>query len=313
MKRFAVMLGLGGALLLCGFNASVRPVHVDGRRCVSLADAARMHNWQMEIAPDGRSVTVSGIRGEMKLVHNSAVGIFYDVRLALSGKVLRQPDGMWVMGEDDLWKTLKPLLKQRPLPPTPVRRIVIDAGHGGRDPGAVREGVEEKSINLRLATRLVPLLEARGFEVILTREDDRALSLDARADKVRAENGDLFLSIHQNAAANTGAQGLEVYFFPDARYAVPAMHLAHAILSSVLIRTGGLGTAEDRGIKRAGFRVLRKADCPAVLLECGFLSNEQERMKLMQDAYLDKLAEGIATGFEAYRILLGPQDKEGEE
>ena len=301
-----MVLWIVGALLLCGFNASVRPQMVDGCRYVVLEDAARAHDYRVTYAPDGKSVTVSGSRFSICFFPNSAVARLEKVRFALAGKVLRRPDGVWLIRDDDWRDTLIPLLAAMPLPPTPIRRVVIDAGHGGHDPGAVRDGVEEKKVNLKLAERLVPLREERNFKVVLTRSGDTALPLDARADRVRLENGDIFLSIHQNAAVNPEATGIEIFYAPSNRYAAASMQLAQAVLFCILLRNDGLGTAMDRGVKRAGFRVLRKADCPAVLLECGFLSNVRDRGQLTQDAYLDQLAESVAVGLEAYRSLLHP-------
>ena len=302
-------------MLLCGFNASVRPVMVENRRCVVLADAARANGWLMKEAADGRSVTVFVEHMAVKLVHDSAAAAIVDsVRLAMLGKVLRLPDGAWVIGEDDFLKTLKPLLAIQQVPMTPVRRVVIDPGHGGHDPGAVRDGVLEKELNLRLATRVADLLKEAGFTVILTRNGDQFVSLDDRADRVRQENGDIFLSFHQNASSNPAASGVEIFFAPQNRYAQASMHLAHVIQLGIIGRNGGLGTPMDRGIKRAGFRVLRKADCPAILLECGFISNVQDREKLVQEEYLNALAETIATGVAIYgKMAMPPEDESAKE
>ena len=306
-KAVKMVVICGAAMLLCGFNASVRPVMVDNRRCVVLADAVRANGWRMEAASDGRSVTVAEKHIAVKMLHDSAAATIVDsVRLAMLGKVLRLPNGEWVIGEDDLHKTLKPLLALHQVPRTPVRRIVIDPGHGGHDPGAVQDGIREKDLNLRLAERLAQLLEKAGFRAILTRTGDVFVSLDDRADTVRRENGDILLSIHQNSSNNVNAAGVEVFFAPQNRYAKASMHLAHVVQLGIMIKNSGLATPADRGIKRAGFRVLRKADCPAILLECGFISNAQEREKLMQDAYLDRLAETIVTGVVIYSRMADP-------
>ena len=316
IRRSVEMLICCGTLLLfCGFNASVRPVMVDGRRCVVLTDAARADGWQADPAPDGRTITVSREHIAVKLVHNSAAATIVDsVRLAMLGKVLQLPDGVWVIGEEDWHKTLRPLLAVPQIPLTPVRRVVIDPGHGGHDSGAVRDGVREKDLNLRLAKRVADLLKDAGFTVILTRDGDQFISLDDRADRVRQENGDILLSLHQNASTNTAASGVEVFFAPGTRYAKASMHLAHVIQLGIMDRNGGLGTSMDRGIKRAGFRVLRKADCPAILLECGFISNVQDREKLVQEEYLNSLAETIATGVAVYgKMAMPPEDESAKE
>ncbi len=314
MHRIAAMItGICCCFLLCGFNGSIRPVTVDGRRYVNLEDAAKAKGWKLIYAPEGNSVAVSGGRFSLKLVHNSAAATLARVRLALAEKVFRQPDGSWIVSDEDFRHTLQPVLFPDLLLSSPVRRVVIDAGHGGTDPGAVRCGVLEKSLNMRLVNFLVPKLEAMGLKVVLTRSGDTAVSLDARADRVRTENGDIFLSIHQNASANPKATGVEIFFAPGTRYAAQSMLLGHAILYSVLGSADGYGTAMDRGIKRAGFRVIRKADCPAVLLECGFLSNDIDREKLMQDDYLQKMADCIAGGIDCYMMWRRQAGKEASQ
>ena len=147
----------------------------------------------------------------------------------------------------------------------------------------------------------------------MTRQRDSAVSLDARADRVRTRNADLYVSIHQNAAANEKAFGMEIYFSPKNRYADASLRLAHAVQFHTLAGLGARREDEyDRGIKRANFRVLRLADCPAVLLECGFISNAKDRERMTDELFLNELAQGIADGIAAYADRRS-ENENGEE
>ncbi|MEO0073529.1 MAG: N-acetylmuramoyl-L-alanine amidase [candidate division WOR-3 bacterium] len=224
-----------------------------------------------------------------------------------------------------------------PKPARRVSRVLLDPGHGGRDPGAVgRLGTEEKRLVLDIASRLKRRLESEGIQVNLTRECDTFVSL---AERVRLANGagfDFFVSIHVNAAPNRKACGLETYFLSEARTdwerAVAARENASfepELMSSPQIRDQlGLILADlaqneflfesselaghiqeatlratrmnDRGVKQAGFYVLRGCFMPAVLVECGFVSNRSEEKLLRRGEFREKLAKGIADGCLAF-------------
>jgi N-acetylmuramoyl-L-alanine amidase len=219
-----------------------------------------------------------------------------------------------------------------------IRRIVIDPGHGGKDPGAVGpHGVEEKTMNLALAEKLAELLRDRfHYEVILTRLDDTFIPLEGRAALANRQNADLFISIHCNASLSSKLKGFEVYFlserasdphadavarFENAPLALegkpaPSPRQVAAVLRS-LVKTANineasaLGSLIDRhvgeklsepslGVKQAAFYVLRGADMPAVLVETAFLTNAQEERLLKSEAFQNRFAEGIAAGVVAY-------------
>ena len=301
MKRSVRVLWLCGILCCCGFNASVRPFDEGGRRCVAAEDAARARGWRMTVAPEGAVMTLESRGFAVRLQSGSAAAQVNGIRFALLGPVVRRDPGLWLIGRADLEQSLSPFLDGGAIPPTPVKRIVIDPGHGGSDPGAERAGIQEKTVNLAVASRLAALLEQKGLEVVMTRTGDESRSLASRADRVRIDNADLYISIHQNSAKNTRAAGMEVYFSAKNRYAKASLRLAYEVQRSALEQLGAKpGNAYDRGIKRADFRVTRSADCPAILLECAFISNASDRALMTLDAYLDELAHGIADGIEAY-------------
>jgi N-acetylmuramoyl-L-alanine amidase CwlD len=172
--------------------------------------------------------------------------------------------------------------------------VVVDAGHGGSDPGAIYEGVNEKDVNLAIAQRVADLLQAQGYQVLMTRDSDTAVGLYTRAEIANEAGADLFVSIHANAANNAPEfAGIYTYYHPSSRRGA---RLAQAIQTPVCAQTG----AVDRGIASANYVVLRETDMCAVLVETGFMSNSAELRQLLTSAYQEKLAAGIVEGIEAY-------------
>lgn len=181
--------------------------------------------------------------------------------------------------------------------------IVLDAGHGGKDSGAVAEDkTTEKSLTLRLAPRVESLLRQRGYNVIMTRTTDEFIALSERAAIANRNNADIFVSIHFNSAGSSSAYGIEVLYASENDVdrkinAGDQTRLAREVLNGVLKETG----ANSRGIKnRPELAVLRRTNMTACLIEGGFMSNPDELEKIKSDSYLDKLAIGIVNGIESY-------------
>jgi N-acetylmuramoyl-L-alanine amidase len=217
-----------------------------------------------------------------------------------------------------------------------VRRVVIDPGHGGTDPGAIgRTGATEKQLTLELSKMLAGRLRAAGYEVLLTREDDRTISLQERTDFANRVDADLFLSVHINSARNRNLRGFETYYLdlandPAARetaarenasgqggsmadlgatlqhivnneFRGASSELAASIQDSLVMHVSkSYQTVHDLGVKTAPFSVLVGAKMPAVLIETSFVSNEQEEGWLKTTAYRSQLAEAIEIGLQAY-------------
>ncbi len=217
----------------------------------------------------------------------------------------------------------------------PIRRIVVDAGHGGHDPGAIGPSrLREKDVTLAMARRLAAKLRGYGFEVVLTRSDDRFLALEERTALANTHKGDLFVSVHANANPRRSWNGVETYFLnvTDDRYArrlaarengvdlsVPSdlariltdldakasadasQRLAHQVQREVC---GGVrarvGDVRDLGVKNALFYVLLGARMPAVLVETGFISNRAEEKRLASPRYQDEVAAGIARAVRSF-------------
>ena len=183
-----------------------------------------------------------------------------------------------------------------------VRVVVIDAGHGGKFPGANYAGIREKDLTLKVALKLGKLIEEGmpGVKVVYTRKTDTELGetlladLQKRADIANAVEADIFVSIHSNAAENRPEfQGIYTYYHPSS---ARGARLAQAIQTPLCQLTGGI----DRGIKDADFVVLRETEMCAVLVEMGFMTNSEELGKLITGSYQDKLAAGIAEGIVSY-------------
>jgi N-acetylmuramoyl-L-alanine amidase len=198
---------------------------------------------------------------------------------------------------------IRPLLNtaapQKPtVTPSPRRAtagvVIVDAGHGGHDPGTISAtGIQEKNINLRVAAKVARLLEQRGIGVVMTRWQDQFIELEERSAIANRRGADLFVSIHADSAPSRSAQGFTVYVATAA--SAGAYRAAHAI-NQAMERTD----MNNRGIREEDYRVLVNTECPAALIELGYLSNSEDAAHLADDSFRDRLAEAIADGIEAY-------------
>ena len=150
-------------------------------------------------------------------------------------------------------------------------KVFIDAGHGGKDNGSSHNGYLEDVLNLQIAQKLKNKLINEGFEVEMSRNNDTYLSLSDRTIKSNNSDANIFISIHQNAASTTSANGIETYYLGDKN-----KKLANAIHKSIINSTN----ANDRNVREANFQVLRDNKKTSILLECGFISNPSEAYKL---------------------------------
>ena len=166
--------------------------------------------------------------------------------------------------------------------------VVIDAGHGGYDRGGIPgQRVSEKDMTLDVARRLKSVLAASGYRVVMTRDSDVFVPLGTRTAIANSNRNAIFVSVHFNSATRRGASGIETYF-----YSRDSLALASAIHHYVV----GGAPSGSRGVRRRGYFVLRKTSIPAVLVECGFLTNPTEAGYAQNASYRQKLAEEIAAG-----------------
>ena len=164
--------------------------------------------------------------------------------------------------------------------------VVVDAGHGGKDNGAYRKfGGAEKIATLDVANRLARKLRASDMKVVMTRSTDVFIPLEQRVAIENAQNNSIFVSVHFNDSRRRGIHGFETYYhFPN------SIDLANRIQARLMT----IPHSANRGVHRANFRVLRLAKYPAVLVECGFLSNRLEGGEARDSEYREELANKIA-------------------
>jgi N-acetylmuramoyl-L-alanine amidase len=176
--------------------------------------------------------------------------------------------------------------------PAGAKTVVLDAGHGGHDRGGVPgDPYPEKVYTLDVAQRVRARLQEAGYRVIMTRGDDTFIGLGQRCATANSQSGAIFVSVHFNSAPREGADGIETYY-----YSGKSAGLAAAIHAR-LVRAAG---TEDRHVRTRGYYVLRNNRLPAVLCECGFLTNGIEGRRIATSAvHRQRLADAIADGIMA--------------
>ena len=217
-----------------------------------------------------------------------------------------------------------------------VKKIIIDPGHGGKDPGAMAFGMKEKNIVLDIAKKLAPLLKKElRCEVLLTRNQDVFIPLEERTAIANTQNADLFISLHINAHPSAKVRGLETYYLNlttnaeamrvAARENATSTHqmsdlqdilsdimknskinessrLAEQVHNSILseAQNNGYADIKNLGVKQAPFYVLIGAEMPAILIEIAFISNEQDARNLQDPGFVTMLTQEIADGIRTY-------------
>ncbi len=224
-----------------------------------------------------------------------------------------------------------------------VRTVVIDPGHGGKDPGAVGHGgMFEKVVNLKLAKLLKRRLEARSFRVFMTRDDDRFVDLEERTAIAESAGGDVFVSIHANASRRRSTRGIEIYYLDEnherhsievaarengiqprhvdglqrtlaklrvSEASVHSKKLAEIVHHDVITGLDSVYRGSpDLGVKRGPFYVLFMSSMPSILVETGFLTNKRDASLLRSERYLDTFAAQIAAGLGHYRNSVSKTD-----
>jgi len=282
-----------------------------------------------------KEIAPSGLVASATLKNNSnktTIDLKFTKDVTVTSKAI--PNGVEVSFKS---KGTTPVVTQKPVNKKMV--IVIDAGHGGKDPGAIgrKYGTHEADVALDTSKRLKKLLEAQGHTVYMTRTTDKYVPLQSRTKFANAKKADLFISIHYNANNSTSPSGFETYFLGSHRleYAKNVALRENAslkydigenaydpdaifndIIATLLTNrfqreseelAGFIQNAsaaktgfKNRGLNQAGFYVLKGCSMPAVLVEGGFLSNSTEEGKIRQGSYRQKVAEGIASGVRKY-------------
>ena len=303
---------------------------------VSLADVAARLGLKLGWVKRGKIASLAGSGARAEIEADSREATINGLRVFLGDKA-EELRGQLYVSRIDFERCLTPMLRpgRGTVALPPPKTIVLDPGHGGNDPGKINEKlkVNEKTFTLDVAVRVKKLLEAAGWRVVLTRDDDDALDADKQKDLAKraavanAKRADLFVSIHFNALdRDTRTSGVEIFnFAPANQHAAewwstlskndphfektdqPVNRFDHwsVVLSQAIHRrfVTDLKTF-DRGKKLAHWGVLRPLNCPGVLVECGFLTSDVEARKIATAVYRQQIAQAIAAGLRDYRSTL---------
>jgi len=295
-------------------------IKVNGRDFLSLDNIAKFYGFPNPLV-DGKDIKLRSDKNELQFRVDSREMLLNGVRNWLSFPVFVH-DGKFLVSRIDLAKTLEPQLRPNMIKNLGrVQTIVLDPGHGGFDKGAISGYGYEKDYALDLARLLRPLLQAKGFRVIMTRESDVFVPLEVRAQIANATHDSVFVSLHFNATDHDPmATGFEIYSLTPR--GAPSTYEDWLTQMSINIQNGTEADAAsvelssciyhslighigefDRGIKRARFAVLRLTKIPAVLVESGFLTERGESRLIANPEWRKRLADAICTGIDNFRTL----------
>jgi N-acetylmuramoyl-L-alanine amidase len=298
-------------------------IKYDGRDYVPVEDLARFYSFtKADYAND--TVNLQGATLRMQGTANGRELYLNGLKFILSFPIVKV-DNRILMSRMDLSKLVEPVLRPARIQTAPVRTVVLDAGHGGYDQGAFSMLGNEKDFALDVVERARDLLTKAGFNVRLTRSADVFVPLEARAAFANRQSNAVFVSVHFNAGAREDAGGVETYSL--APRGVPSTNnanlsfadfqpcigntrdpeniaLATAMHTALITKLG----VSDRGIKRARFIVLRDCNIPGVLIEGGFLTNAQDRVRIATPVYRQILAQAILQGVLSYNRAVRRRD-----
>jgi len=170
------------------------------------------------------------------------------------------------------------------------RTIVIDAGHGGKDPGNVQENVQEKDVTFQISNRLKKAAEEKGYQVILLREIDEYMSLNDRIEKINEIQPYLVLSLHANAANNASKKGIEVYSAEGEELSTIHLNFISKLINSLANHT----VYKDIKLQQANFKILRESNHPAFMVEFGFMSNPEDLAYMKSNKGQQEIVEALA-------------------
>ena len=286
---------------------------------VSLAYIARLYS--MGMGTSGRKIVLKNKWNSIEVETNSR-------RIWINGIMVwlhhpcRKVGSSWAIREVDFKKGVDPILRSYAhLSRKTPRVVVLDPGHGGKDSGAVgKRKVYEKLAVLSIAKRVKTHLEAQKIEVRMTRSTDVFVPLLQRSEFAAKAKADLFVSIHADGAGDPSAHGVETFLMTAAgcessnhygqggntssgrgnHYDASNAVLGYSIQGNLL----KMAKRSDRGLRRARFSVLKNAPCPAVLVECGFLTNPEEEALMIDANYREAVARGISNGILGYVTLV---------
>ena len=325
VKRWFILASVFASLVLASLNAFAaaewQVVKVNGHDYLSVDNISKFYELPTEVVPSGSKIQSDTASHPLEFVSGSREARINGARSWLCFPVIEQ-NGKSLVSRTDVAKTIEPLVRpHRVANVGKVQTVVLDPGHGGHDKGQVSRYGAEKDFALDVARKLRPILQSKGFRVIMTREGDYFVPLEVRAQIANRARNAVFVSIHFNASGDDpNATGFEIFSFtprgapstsdsnvnpasfsaqPGSSVDAQSMALSACIYHSLL----GHLPEYDRGIKRARFAVLRLTKVPAVLIEGGFLTESGECKLISNKDWRAKLAGAIGIGIETYQAL----------
>lgn len=297
-------------------GSSVQAIPLHGQPHISLKKWAETKGFAFCWDIPNKTILVSNRWAKMSFLINSKKASINGLQVWLSTAVTA--NGSPYIAERDLTKIINPILYPERLPKgRKIKTIMIAAGHGGKDPGYQINAQQEKKYALLMAKALKDALTSAGFKVVMTRDTDVFVHPEQQAEIANRSRADLFITVHYNAAAEVEAKGVETYCLTPAgaistNGGTPSPRspgnkndafnplLAYHVHKSLLQNTG----QEDRGIRRAGFWVLREVTMPGILIEGGFLSNPADAAKILDANHRRTAARAMVDGILSFKRLV---------
>jgi N-acetylmuramoyl-L-alanine amidase len=288
-----------------------------GSKYASLHQWARVKGFTLDWDKQNKIVHLRNNWARLSFVVGSKRTTFNNVTVWLCSPLTEHREALYI-SERDIHKTIYPILYPDKLPKgKQIKTIVIAPGHGGKDPGNMVNKAQEKTYTLLMAKALKDALAACGFSVKLTRESDLFVDLEPQAAIARRAKADLFITVHYNAVADIDPKGVETFSLTPAgatstNGGTPSPRstgnkndslnvlLGYQVHKSILQNTD----FEDRGLRRAGFMVLREIDMPGILIEGGFMSNPTDAKKIYSAEHRKVVARAITDGVLSFKRLV---------
>ena len=315
------VVAMGGTARSAETSAGWDLTKIDGREYVSIESVKKFYNFS-KLTRTGGAIVLENAKVEMKLKIGGNECLMNNVKFVFSHEIATVGEKIYV-SRIDLAKLIDPVLRPNFIQnASDFRTVILDPGHGGKDPGATNPYGTEANYNVKVAGLAKKQLEAKGFKVVMTRQSNVFLSLQERVNFANAvkENA-IYVSIHFNSGGSA-ARGIETFTLSppgvphyDANFKAADLQtragnehdsaniaLATSVHGSILRRLGK--NTLDRGIKRARFSVLSGVTHPAILLEGGFMSHSYEARLIDAPAYQNAIATGIVDAIGKYRFAV---------
>jgi N-acetylmuramoyl-L-alanine amidase len=321
--KFWILAAVSGLVALADVDAQWNVILQDGRRYVPISDVSNFYKLNSPVVSGGDFT----LTGQDRTIRGRSVGrevFINNVKYVLCFPIIARNNSLLISAMD-VTKIIEPVMRPGKIKDaTAVRTVVLDAGHGGHDSGAIGPWGAEKNVTLDVVLRARKLLQENGYNVRLTRSTDVFVPLENRAALASKYPNAIFISVHFNKSKTAGGTGIETYAL--APRGVPSMDEENLSYSDLKQYPGhdrdaeniALATAMhssmlrhlklfDRGIKRARFVVIRDVSIPGVLLEGGFMNHPVDGRQIAQPFYRDECARAILEGVNRYQKAVAGQ------